>query len=108
ADNGPNVIIAVDLDEGGGWRLQHVHPSTKGEKGFLPAVEGRTLMPRPPNGPPSHLAMGADGIAISHDGKRLFYCALASRRIYSVSVDALTNLALSDAEVGRTVVDHGE
>jgi sugar lactone lactonase YvrE len=52
--------------------------------------------------------MGADGIAISHDGKRLFYCPLASRRLHSVSVDALVNLDLSDDMVARTVIDHGD
>jgi sugar lactone lactonase YvrE len=108
ADKGPNAIIVVDLDKGDCWRRLNDHPSTKGEKGFLPVVEGRTLMSRPPKGPPSHLAMGADGIAISHDGKRLFYCPLASRRLFSVSVDALANLDLSDDMVDRTVIDHGD
>jgi len=107
-DKGPNGIIVVDLDRGESWRRLDDHPSTKGEKGFLPAVEGRTMMNRPPGGPPSYIQMGSDGVAISHDGKRLFYCPLASRRLYSVSVDALVNLNLSDDMVGQTVIDHGE
>ena len=36
------------------------------------------------------------------------HTALASRRLYSVSVDALVNLALSDDMVARTVIDHGD
>ena len=48
--------------------------------------------------PPSYIKMGADGIAISADGQRLFYCALASRKVYSVSVDALVNEQVDDAQ----------
>jgi sugar lactone lactonase YvrE len=54
------------------------------------------------------IKLGADGIAISHDGERLYYCPLASRRLYSVSVDALADTNLSEAEVAGSVVDLGE
>jgi sugar lactone lactonase YvrE len=47
--------------------------------------------------------MASDGIAISHDGERLFYCPLAGRRLYSASVEALI---AGDADA--TVEDHGE
>src|SRR5439155_6437050 len=66
------------------------------------------LMVRPVKGPASHLGIGSDGIAISADGKRLFYCPLAGRRLYSVSVDALANASLSDEQVAATVEDHGD
>ncbi|MCY7347264.1 MAG: hypothetical protein LH614_13705 [Pyrinomonadaceae bacterium] len=39
---------------------------------------------------------GADGIAISADGARLFYCPLGSRRLYSVATDALFDRNLDD------------
>jgi sugar lactone lactonase YvrE len=52
--------------------------------------------------------MGADGIAISADGSRLWYCPLASRRWYSVSTDALIDRSVSDAQVAATVVDEGD
>ena len=51
--------------------------------------------------------MGSDGIAISADGKTLYYCPLASRKLYSVSVDALVDRSKTDAEVGQTVQDLG-
>ena len=50
----------------------------------------------------------ADGIAISADGERLFYCPLASRRLYSVATAALRDRALSDQETAATVIDEGE
>src|SRR5262249_21958039 len=78
-----NGIIVVDLDSGKSWRRLRGHASTLPEKDFLPFVEGRPLMNRPAKGKPSHLTIGSDGIAISADGKRLYYCPLASRRLYS-------------------------
>lgn len=108
ADKGANGIIVVDLASGKSWRRLNNHPSTKAEPNFLPTVEGKPLMNRPPNQPPSPIKIGADGIAISADGKRLFYCPLAGRRLYSVSVDALANEQLSDAQVAATVIDHGD
>jgi sugar lactone lactonase YvrE len=106
--SGPNGIVVVDLGTGRSWRRLHNHLSTKAEKGFLPMVEGRALMNRPASGKPSHLAVGSDGIAISADGKRLYYSPLSSRKLYSVSVDALANTDLSADLVAQTVTDHGE
>jgi sugar lactone lactonase YvrE len=113
AQNGPNGIIVVDLDSGASWRRLHEHPSTKAEqlKTFLPIVEGRPFLEyQQPRGSVKHggAAMGADGIAISYDGARLYYCPLGSRRLYSVSTDALANKSLDEQKVGATVVDEGD
>ncbi|MDB4937513.1 MAG: major royal jelly protein [Labilithrix sp.] len=108
AGEGSNAIIVVDLDSGRSWRRLVDHPSTKAEKGFLPIVEGRPMMNRDPGKPVKNLSMGADGIAISNDGKLLYYCPLASRRLYAVSTDALADEKLPDAEVAKTVKDLGE
>jgi len=107
---GPNGIIVVDLATGEAWRRLHDHPSTKAEPPteFRPIVEGRYLVKRPPGGPGGPLTTGSDGIAISADGARLYYCPLASRRLYSVSVDALCDRSLDDAAVAVTVVDEGD
>jgi sugar lactone lactonase YvrE len=101
AQNGPNGIIVVDLDSGVSWRRLHDHPSTKPEqlKTFLPIVEGRPFLEyQQPGGSVKHIgaAMGADGIAISSNGDRLCYCPLGSRRLYSVSTDALADKALDE------------
>lgn len=104
SDKGPNGIIVVDLASGKSWRRLNEHPSTKAVKDFLPSVEGQPIMNRPPNQPPSPIKIGADGIAISADGKRLFYCPLAGRRLYSASVDALINEQISEEQVAATLV----
>ncbi len=106
--NGPNAIVVVDLDSGRSWRRLNDHPSTKAEPNFLPVVEGQPLINRPPNQPPSPIKIGADGIAISADGERLFYCPLAGRQLYSVSIDALANEQLSDSQVAATLINHGD
>ena len=104
---GPNGIIVVDLASGTSRRLLNNHPSTKAVKNFLPFVEGRPLMQRVPNEPPQYLNLGSDGIALGSDGSRLYYCPLASRRLYSVSTDALLDTSLSAAQVAETVRDEG-
>ncbi len=108
SDKGANGIIVVDLDSGRSWRRLNDHPSTKAIPNFLPSVEGKPIATREPGQPPKPLALGSDGIAISADGERLFYCPLASRRLYSVSVDALVDEQASDEALAATVIDHGE
>ena len=104
---GPNGIIVVDLASGTSRRLLNNHPSTKAQKNFLPFVEGRPLMERVPNESPKYLALGSDGIALGSDGSRLYYCPLASRRLYSVSTDALLDTSLTASQVAETVRDEG-
>jgi sugar lactone lactonase YvrE len=110
ADRGPNGIIVVDLASGESWRRLHDHPSTKAgaPTGFQPVVEGRPLMERQSDGTTKPITMGSDGIAISADGARLFYCPLISRWLYSVSTDALADRSLDDGAVAATVIDEGD
>ena len=111
AQKGPNGIIVVDLASGKSWRRLHDHPSTKAEElpSFLPIVEGRPFLEHQPNGMVKQGAgMGSDGIAISADGARLYYCPLGSRRLYSVDTDALANRSPEDSDAGATVTDEGD
>jgi sugar lactone lactonase YvrE len=111
SQNGPNGIIVVDLASGKSWRRLHDHPSTKAEQlqTFLPIVEGRPFLEYQPDGSVRQGAsMGSDGIAISSDGTRLYYCPLGSRKLYSVDTDALANQSLDEQEVGSTVTNEGD
>ena len=101
---GPNGIIVVDLATESSWRRLHDHVSTKAEKDFVPVVDGQRLMR---GQPPRPMTIGSDGIAISADGQRLYYCALAGRRLYSVATAALRDTALNDMQVAATVRDEG-
>ena len=110
SDSGPNGIIVVDLASGESWRRLHEHPTTKAE--VLPdlrmVVEGQSFVERDPEGNVSSVEMGADGIAIAADGSRLYYCCLAGRRWWSVSVDALTDRSVDEEAVAATVTDEGD
>ena len=111
AQKGPNGIIIVDLSSGESWRRLHDHPSTKAEdlQTFLPIVEGRPFLERQPDGSVKPGAsMGADGIAISSDGKHLYYCPLGSRKLYKVDTNSLVDRSLSDKEVSATITDEGD
>jgi sugar lactone lactonase YvrE len=110
SDQGPNGIIVVDLASGESWRRLHDHPSTKA---VLPPdlrllVEGRELRERSADGSTSPVTMGSDGIAISADGERLFYCPLISRRWYSVGTEALRDRSVGEDAVAAGVVDEGD
>ncbi|WBB68061.1 L-dopachrome tautomerase-related protein [Micromonospora sp. WMMD812] len=110
AVSGPNGIVVVDLGTGRSWRRLHDHPSTTADPlhAYLPIVEGRPLMSRPPDGPPQALTIGSDGIAICADGSRLYYSPLMSRRWHSVATDALADASMPEEEVSDTVIDEGD
>ena len=112
AQSGPNGIIVVDLASGESWRRLNDHLSTKAEdlQTFLPIVEGRPFVVKEQESGSMKLAanMGSDGIAISANGKWLYYCPLASRRLYSVSTEALSNRPVDDQYVSQTVKNEGD
>lgn len=110
SDQGANGIVVVDLASGESWRKLHDHPSTKAEalSSFRPIIEGRPLLERQPDGKTTPIKMGSDGIAISADGSRLYYCPLASRRLYSVAIDALVDRSIDESAVAATVIDEGD
>ena len=47
-------------------------------------AEGKPLYRRPQPGVNMNVDIGSDGIALSPDGKTLYYIALAGRRLFSV------------------------
>ncbi len=114
AQNGSNGIIVVDLASGESWRKLHDHPSTKSEdiQSFLPIVEGRAFVVKQQQQKKHSVKlatnMGSDGLAISATGELLYYCPLASRKLYSASTQALINRSLDDQSVSQTVRDEGD
>jgi sugar lactone lactonase YvrE len=102
-DSGAGGLIVVDLASGRSWRKLDGHESVKADPDFSATLEGQPVMIRQPGQQPQPFRVQSDGIAISADGSRLFYCALSSRALYSVSVDALADEKLPDAEVAKTL-----
>jgi sugar lactone lactonase YvrE len=110
SDQGPNGIIVVDLETGESWRRLHDHPSTKAltPPDFRMVVEGEEFVERSPDGSTSPVTMGADGIAIAADGSRLYYCPLASRRLWSVDTAVLRDRTADSATEAAGVRDEGD
>jgi sugar lactone lactonase YvrE len=65
-------------------------------------------MARVPGQPEAYIRIGSDGIAVDPKNKLLYYCPLASRRLHSVSLDALADRDLPDDQVAQSVQDLGE
>ena len=103
SSQGPNAIIVVDLATGKSMRRLNQHSSVLGEDGFLMFAEGRPVYQTEPGKPPKPVLFAADGIAISNDGKTLYYCPISSTKLYAVSTEALRDRAKSDAQVEATV-----
>ncbi len=106
--DGAGALIAVDLTSGRALRRLSGHASTRSVEGTLKIVEGRVLLKRKADGSTSPIQGGANGIALSPDGARLYYAPLMSRRLYAVETAALLDPARDDVAVAETVRDLGE
>lgn len=106
--DGHGAVIAVDLASGRMVRRLSRHSSTASVKGIVKIVEGRQLLKRGASGQLSEIQGGANGIALSPDGRRLYYAPLMGRRLYAVPTDLLLDPQAGDAAVAAKVVDLGE
>ena len=107
-DSGDSGIITVDLASGIATRHLDTHYSTQVVPKFVPYVEGDAMYSTKPGQFPGYVQFASDGIALSADGSRLFYCPLASRHLYSVSTALLRNGKASEKLIEDDVIDHGE
>ncbi|WGG45024.1 L-dopachrome tautomerase-related protein [Rossellomorea sp. DA94] len=108
SSKGPGAIIVVDLESGNAFRRLNGANSTSPDPYFLPKVEGEILMNRNKDGSTSPFRLASDGIAISPDGKVLFYCPLSSRHLYSISTEALRDRTIPDTDLPYRVEYWGE
>ena len=107
--DGQGAIVVVDLKSGETARRLAGLPSTNSEPDIVKLVEGRQVLKRwkhPKTGASktSQVKGGANGIALSPDGSRLYYAPLMSRKLYSVETRRLLNLFRSR----DPIEDHGE
>ena len=87
------AIVVVDLESGRAHARLDGHPSTQPEKGVDVAVAGQKL--QRPDGRAFQVA--ADGIALSGDGRTLYWQALTGRTLYRVDTAALMSDNQDDA-----------
>jgi sugar lactone lactonase YvrE len=102
-DSGTTGIIIVDIASGRSWRRLQNHSTTKPEPAYMAVFEGQVLYR---DG--KRFQIGSDGIAISPDAKWLYYSVLSGRNLFRVSVDALADPQMSEADIAKTVEDLGE
>jgi sugar lactone lactonase YvrE len=81
------AIIVVDLESGESWRALDGHISTQVDKTVTVALDGQPL--RRPDGRQPMFA--SDGIAISKDGRTLYYQALTGKTLYSIDTRLLAH-----------------
>lgn len=105
---GPGAIIVVDLKTGTAFRRLNGANPTSPDPFFLPKVEGEILMNRNKDGSTSPFRLASDGIAISPDGKVLFFYPLTSRHLFSISTEVLRDQSIPDADLIYHVKYRGE
>jgi sugar lactone lactonase YvrE len=92
------AIIVVDLQTGESWRTLDGHPSTQVDKTVTVMLDGKPL--RRPDG--RQPAFASDGIAISNDGKTLYYQALTGKTLYAIDTAQLRK-GVDDTKRGLAV-----
>ncbi|TCW79544.1 gluconolaconase [Burkholderia sp. SRS-46] len=105
---GTGGIIIVDLDTGSAMRRLTGDVSTSADPHFVPVFDGEHVMTRDAEGNTRPFSVASDGIALSPDGKTLYYCPLSSRRLYAVSTSMLRDASVSDTQLSAAVQDLGE
>lgn len=84
------AIVVVDLATGVATRLLDGHPATQPEPGVVVTADGRAL--RRPDG--RGIEFAADGIALSRDGRFLYWQAIKGRTLYRIATEALQQAAM--------------
>jgi len=102
-------IIVVDLSTGNAVRRLANDPTVLPDPAFRATVEGKPfVIQATADAAPSLVSTACDGIAVSADGKLVYYCPIASRNLYSVDAAVLTDFTQSDAAVAATIKNLGD
>ena len=107
--SGPGAIIVMDIASGKATRRLNGAKSTSVDPDFKPVVEGQAaLVSKGPDGKPKTMGVASDGIALSADGKTLYFSALSSRHLFAVPTEMLRDASVSEAQLNAAVKDLGE
>jgi sugar lactone lactonase YvrE len=101
----PGIII-VDLATKTTRRVLTGAPQLSPEPGFAMMVDGQLHRFDPAH--PQVAAGGIDGIVLGADSKRLYWTALASRRLYSLPTALLADPRATDVALRAAIRDEGE
>jgi len=93
------ALVVVDLQSGKARRVLDGHPSTQPEKDVVVKTDGQPL--RRPDG--RGVEFAADSIALSPDGRALYWKALTGRTLYRITTEALDDPRVSEKDLGARV-----
>lgn len=103
-DSGKAALVVVDLTSGKARRVLENDPSTMAVQGLVVKADGKELR-RPDGRSPE---FNADGIALSADGKMLYWQALTGTTLYSVPTALLQDASATPAALKAAVKQAGE
>lgn len=95
-------IIVVDLATGKMRRVLSTSPSVKSDPAFKFIIDGHELMK---DGKPAKF--NSDGIALTPDGKWLYYKPLTDDKLYRISTDYLRDWKMDESTLVSKVEDLG-
>ncbi|GGY74557.1 L-dopachrome tautomerase-related protein [Pseudoduganella plicata] len=98
------AIVVVDLGTGEAKRLLDGDPSTQAKKGLVVKADGKPL--RRPDG--KGVEFSADGIALSKDGKYLYWQAIKGDTLYRIATSALTEAGWRGDDISSQVQVYGK
>jgi sugar lactone lactonase YvrE len=93
------ALIVVDLKEGKARRVLDGHPSTQPEKDVQVKADGHVL--RRPDG--RGVEFAADGIAITPDGRHLYWQAIKGKTLYRIPTQVLSDAKASSETIEGAV-----
>lgn len=99
-------LVVVDIAAGTSKEVLRNHPSVSPDPGFVAFLEGRPLVYDAKK--PTFPIGGADGIALSPDGKTLYWTAISGRKLYSLPTALLSNFNISEADLQKAIQFEGE
>lgn len=102
-DSGLGALVVVNLMTGQSRRALESHPSVKAEDTVL-HIEGKPWLQPDGSRPQVH----SDGIAITRDGKYIYYQALTGRSLYRIDTEWLRTSSISDSALAEKVEYIGE
>jgi sugar lactone lactonase YvrE len=97
------ALVVVDLKTGQARRVLDGHRTTQPDNDVVVRTDGREL--RRPDG--RGVEFAADSIALSADGRTLYWKALTGRTLYRISTEALANPSLSKENLEARVEGAG-
>lgn len=98
------ALVVVDLGSGKARRVLDGHPSTQMKKGLNVKADGKEL--RRPDG--RGVEFSADGIALSDDGKYLYWQAIKGEDLYRIPTSALCEAGMRGEDVSSQVEAFGK